>query len=190
MALTGIDRTGTCTTCWDCIGGITRLAITDRCNISSLTFNADREVTAVTMTGGGTGTWKLFVFDADDTATLSQTTEQISLRNKRTNVEIFAKFGCVTSAIHKEADEINGVCEPVFAVEKSNGDVVIVGMDGVDDGAGGFEGVTSIRSGEALASLLTGTAAEEDRLELTGTATHRRIAPMTNALDLDAIVAL
>lgn len=188
--LQGIDRTATCADCSECDGGTARFALTDICCIADITIDANRRITGITMTTAGAGGWANYVHDDDDTAFLSQVGEQISVRQKRFNVSGFGKFACPTVDIEDEVDRISQLCTPVALVEKSNGDVKLIGIDIVSDGAGGYTWKKSKTQLSMLASVFTGTGAEEDRIEFNFTATHRKVAATTLGFTIDDAIAL
>ena len=106
------------------------------------------------------------------------------------NVELFGKFACLSNVIRQEADALNSCCNPVIAAELTNGDVVFIGVDAVDDGGGGYELKQSIGTSVVLASILSGTSSEEARLEVTATAGQRKVGFQASGITLDDLVAL
>lgn len=187
--LVGINRTVGCD-CPDCEGGIEKFFITDFCYISDIPLGANGNITGLPVMTT-TGTWADYVHDTDDTANYTQVPELIGTRSKQINHNLFAKFACINESVVQESNRLKKCCNPVIAVEWTNGLKMLIGVDIVEDGAGGYEFKKSKGQTNLMPSIISGTTAEEDRMELTITSRSRCYAGVFDSVvDLDGLLTI
>ena len=167
--------------CSDSDGGIYKVFITEAENITDATFDADNQITALTMSG--VGLWNAFEPDDDDTAFFNQTGERDN--NKHTSAQQgFIKFAGVNTAKVKSANGIKSCCALVAIWFSNSGAAYVQGID--------YDGTAwklTKRKVKATVNVLTDTGEGEDRVEITLDSVAREVAPLTTLTEA-AIIAL
>lgn len=166
--------------CGECVGGISDVAAIDcgYVDIDAVTIDANRRITSVPFTTPD----KVVElrFDDDDTARH----DSVGERNgniHRNNQETFMKFGCMDNDKILAADEMKRACCLVLAIRYNDGMEVIQGIDAVADGVN-WKARFSKTKAKATVSALSGTGAEEDRIEITVASVSRNLlVPMVPA---------
>lgn len=187
--LVGINRTVGCD-CEECEGGIEKFFITDFCYITDIPLDAEGCITGLPVMST-VGTWGEYVHDTDDTANYTQVPEVIGTRSKQVIHNLFAKFACLSKSIIQEANRLKKCCNPVIAVEWTNGLTMLIGVDIVEQADGTYDWKVSKGQTNLLPSIISGTTAEEDRMELTITSRSRCYAGVfVDTVDLDGLAAI
>ena len=186
----GINRSAACETCGECEGGVVRAAITDICCVADIVIDqATRCITSIVLTADGAGGWADYIQDSDDTSFLSQIGEKINFRTKRYNVTAFLKFSCINKEIENEVCRLDEICTPIAALEKSTGEVKLIGVDIVKNENGDWTWKRSKTELTILNSLQTGTGAEECRYEMNLEAVHRKPAATLTGIGIEDLLA-
>ena len=152
-------------------GGIKVSYIAPISALTAITVAAD-EISGFTM--GSVGAWQEFRYDdQDDTAYFNQVGERSN--NKHTYVQTaFMKFSGISTAKRLATDALVDCCEGLVAVHFMNtGETIIQGIN-VTAAAPFF---TSPKKRLLVtSSIMTGTGAEEDRIELSLISSSRQRA--------------
>lgn len=161
------------TDCSDCIGGIVKTAVVDAAYIdfTGVTVDANGRITAFVMTTPGKVAELLY--DTDDTAHF----DSVGERNNnihRNNQEAFMKFGCITADKIKAADLMRKNCKLVAVHLHASGLTSVQGIDVIEDGLG-YKAVLSKTTAKATVTAMSGTGAEEDRIEVMINAVSRNV---------------
>lgn len=121
--ITGLDQAA----CSVSDGGIVRSFGTAAGNITDITFDANNQITAMTMST--TGLWAEYVFDTDtDLPYYNQTGERVG--NKHTyNQEAYIPFSGLNNTKRNELEELVGCCELVFVHFLSSGLALVQGIE-------------------------------------------------------------
>ena len=189
LELQGITRASNCN-CEECIGGIVEFCVTDFCLLEDIPIDAEGCISGLPVLDAG-GTWGCYEHDADDTANYTQTVEIIGTRTKRINHSMFAKFACLDKSVILEANRLKKCCNPVVAIKWANGLQMLLGVDIIENSDGTFRWEKSVGQTNLLPSIISGTTAEEDRLELTIESTSRCFAGVfTDGIDLSNLPQL
>lgn len=150
--------------CGECQGGIAKIAVVDCAyvDIESSTVNASRQITL--MVAATPGKVVELSFDDDDTA------KHDSVGERNNNIHRNAqgtdlKFGCMTLDKILAADTLKRACCLIAAIRFNNGVEVVQGIDVVQDGVG-WKAVLSKTKAKATVDALTGTGAEEDKIQV------------------------
>ena len=157
-------------------GGIRVSYIAPLSSVTSLTV-ASNEVSAFTM--AGTGAWMKFVYDTDDdTAYYNQVGERTN--KKHTYVQTaFLKFAGIDTTKRIAIDALVGCCEGLVAVHFLNNGETLV--QGIDVTAATPFWKTPKKVARVTASIMTGTGAEEDRIEISLISTSNQSSPFGSA---------
>lgn len=176
--------------CGECIGGIEKVAAIDcgYIDIDACTINANRRITNVAVTVADKVVE--LEFDDDDTARSDSIGER-SGQIHRNNHETFMKFGCMDKDKILAADQLKRACCLVLAIKYNDGLEVIQGIDVVPDGVN-WKASFSKTKAKATVSALSGTGAEEDRIEITVNSVSRNLlVPMEEGtFGYDEFIAL
>jgi len=141
-------------------GGIRVSYIAPLSSVTSVTVTSN-EVSAFTM--GGTGEWMKFVYDTDDdTAYYNQVGERTNKKHPYVQTA-FLKFAGIDTTKRIAIDALVGCCGLVAVHFLNNGETLI---QGIDITAATPFWKTPKKVARATASIMTGTGAEEARIEV------------------------
>ena len=155
------------------------------------------DITAVTVSSGvisnftmsTTGLWKRLDYDKNETSRFDQPGERTNdIGALKYNAEAFLSFGGMTSTYKAWADDASDCCQLVFIHVLTSGLRVVQGIEIDSSASGGFTG-TKVRDTKITPSQMSGTAAEEARLEVLVRGRSKQLAPFTSLSDT-AIAAL
>lgn len=164
-------------------GGIYVSYIAPISSLTSITV-AGGEITAFTM--AAVGAFEKFVYDDDDTAFYNQVGERQNFKHTYTSTA-FIKFAGISTAKKLAADALSACCEGLFAIHFLNNGTALV--QGLDITAATPFWKKSKKRLAATVSILTGTGAEEDRIEMNLISTSLLSSPFTT-LTTTAVEAL
>ena len=156
------------------------------------------DITAVTLTGtpsvisnftmASTGLWKRLDYDKNDTSRFDQVGERLNETGAlRYNGEAFLQFGGHNETYKAFADDLGDCCKLVFIHVLTNGKRVVQGIE-LTAATPFFTGAL-LRDTKVVPSQMSGTAAEEARLELLVQGRTVKLAPYTTITDT-ALAAL
>jgi hypothetical protein len=158
-------------------GGIRNSYCTDFANITSATFDANGQITAIVMTAPGL--WEKFVYDDDDTAFFNSEGERTGKKHIF-NQSAFMKFEGLTAAKIAAINALRECCNMVW-IHRTNGGIALVqGLE--DDGAGNIVRVK--QSAKVTSNVMTDTGANADRVEITVNSVCKKIHP-TDLTDVE-----
>lgn len=157
-------------------GGIRVSYVAPLSNLTAITLTGG-EVSALTVTGG----FEKFIYDDDDTAYFNQVGERSNLKHTYTQTA-FLKFAGINQAKRAAVEAMTACCEGLVAVHiLNNGETLI---QGVEETAATPFFKRSKKRLQATVSIMTGTGAEEDRVELQLISTSLKSALFgSNAID-------
>jgi hypothetical protein len=151
-------------------GGIYQTEIASLYDITDVVFDVNGRVTNFVM--ASLGKWFEYIYDDDDTAYYNQTGTR---ENKKSNKEqvAFFKYAGITEEMIDFADALDGCCA-VAAIHRTNSQIAM--LQGIDYVGGSQVWLPSKKKCTANISILTGTGAEEDRVEVTLNSTGRKFS--------------
>jgi len=158
-------------------GGIRNSYVTDFANITSATFDANGQVTAIVMTAPGL--WEKFVYDDDDTAFFNSEGERTGKKHIF-NQSAFMKFEGITAAKIAAINALRECCNTVWIHRLNSGIAIIQGFE--NDGAGNVVRVK--QSAKATTSVLSDTGENADRVEITVNSVCKIVHP-TDLTDVE-----
>lgn len=169
--------------CRDDDGGVYVVLLNSFENVASFVFSPTTgNITNIVMVT--TGTWKKYEFDTDDdTAYYNQS--QIE-NSKQVSQEGFMKFGGLTGTMVEFADGIKACCRLIGVWFYNSGITVVQGVD-VDIARN--EARKSFKPLKARVNVLSGTSAEQSRVEVFLNSTGKFFSK-TTTLSQSAILAL
>lgn len=136
-----------------------------------------------------TGLWKRLDYDKNETSRFDQPGERTNdIGALKYNSEAFLSFGGMSSAYKAWADDAADCCQLVFIHVLTSGNRVVQGLEIDASASGGFTG-SKVRDTKITPSQMSGTAAEEARLEVLVRGRTKLLAPFTSLTDT-AIAAL
>ena len=139
-------------------GGIRVSYIAPLSAITSIVIT-DEEVSSFSVSGN----FEKFIYDDDDTAYFNQVGERSNLKHTYTQTA-FLKFAGISNEKRKAIEALTSCCEGLVAVHiLNNGESLIQGIEATT--ATPFFRRTKKRL-QTTVSIMTGTGAEEDRVEL------------------------
>jgi len=162
-------------------GGIYQSYVTDFGNITSATFAATGEITAIVM--GGVGLWVKYVYDDDDTAFFNSEGERTGKKHVY-NQSAFMKFEGLTVAKIDAVNSLIECCAGVWIHFLNGGINIIQGLE--DDGTGTIK--RTKQTAKTTGSILSDTGENTDRAEITVNSQCKTVHPTT--LTAAAIEAL
>ena len=149
------------------------------------------DITAITLTSGvisnftmaSTGLWKKLEYDRDETSYFNETGDRVNETGPvRLTAEAFMKFGGLSSAYKTFSDDASECCDLVFVHVLVSGVRRVQGIEIDASATGGFTG-TKIRRTKITPSHLSGTGAEESRMEIFARGISKKAAPYTSLTD-------
>jgi hypothetical protein len=182
-ALVALNST---TACPDNTGGLDYSYVCKLEDIEAITVTSGI-VSALTM--ATTGLFKKLQYDKNDTSRFDQVGERTNETGAmRYNSEAFLQFGGMSSTYKTWADGAADCCALVFIHFLTSGVSVIQGIEIDSAATGGFTG-TKIRDTKIVPSQMSGTAAEEARLEVLVRGRSKKLAPFTDltATEIEAL---
>ena len=148
--------------CADADGGIVQSYFTDFANITSMTFAATREVTAIVMAAPGTNQWVRFIYDDDDTAFYNQTGVRDGKKHNY-DQQAFMQFEGITIAKVDAFEDFKECCNLVGLHVFNSGIIMMQGAE--DDGTGAIKR-TKV-SAKGTINIFSDTGDNVERIEVT-----------------------
>lgn len=169
--------------CVNSDGGVEYGYMVSKEYIDSITVTANI-ITAITM--GTASKWKKIVPNKNQQARYDQVGERPNefSTTKQYNCEGFAYFAGHSAAVALVGDAVDACCEMVVIWVLTNGNRVVQGLEIDATATGGFTG-SKKGSCRATSSLLSDTAANEARLEITFNSVNAKLSPYTDLTDAE-----
>lgn len=182
----GFTALNSTTACEANEGGITHSYVCKLADITAITLTTG-VISAITM--ASTGLWKKLEYDKDETSYFNETGERVNETGpQRITQESFMKFGGLSNTYKTWSDDATDCCKNVFIHVHANGVRRVQGIEIDASASGGFTG-SKIRDTKVTTNNMSGTGAEESRLEAFARGITRKAAPYTSLSD-SAIEAL
>lgn len=162
-------------------GGIYQSYVTDFANITSATFDASGQITAIVMSGSGQ--WVKYVYDDDDTAFFNSEGERTGKKHVY-NQSAFMKFEGITVAKIADVNAVVACCAGVWIHFLNSGIAIFQGLE--DDGTGAIK--RTKQTAKATGNVVSDTGENTDRVELTINSQCKTVHP--TSLTAAAIEAL